>query len=109
MSENISVRSIINSIIPISRFNKGEASKIFNEVSRNGAKIVVKNNKPACVLITPERYDEMMEIIENYYLLVEVEKRMESSTESDFMEHDDVLNDLGIDKVDLQDIELEID
>lgn len=70
--------SIINSIIPISRFNMDKASKVFNEISKSGAKVIVKNNKPEFVLITQERYNEMMKIIENYYLLVDVEKRVET-------------------------------
>ncbi|HBN86090.1 MAG TPA: prevent-host-death protein, partial [Clostridiales bacterium] len=44
----------INSIVPISRFNKGEANKIFDEVKQSGFKIVMKNNTPACILISPE-------------------------------------------------------
>jgi len=71
MINNISIKSMLNAIVPISRFNKGEASKIFDEVNLTGAKIVVKNNKPACVLITPEKYEDMMEAIENYKMIIE--------------------------------------
>ena len=39
---HISVSSVLNAIVPISRFNRGEANKIFEEVSQNGFKIVVK-------------------------------------------------------------------
>ena len=35
MSE-MSVMGIMNSIIPISRFNKGEANRIFDEVEASG-------------------------------------------------------------------------
>ena len=41
--------NILDSIIPISRFNKGEANKIFSEVKTNGLRIFVKNNVPECV------------------------------------------------------------
>jgi len=44
---------IMNSMVSVSRFNKGEASKIFDEVAKTGIKIAVKNNKPACVLLSP--------------------------------------------------------
>lgn len=71
MLGDFSVKNMLNSIIPISRFNKGEANKIFDEVSQSGYKIVVKNNSPTCVLLTPKKYEELMEIVENYYLLAE--------------------------------------
>ena len=37
--------NILDSIIPISRFNKGEANKIFSDVKKFGTKIVVKNTQ----------------------------------------------------------------
>ena len=55
MSE-MSVVGMMNAMIPITRFNKGEATKIFDEVEHSGVKIVVKNNKPACVLLSPAQY-----------------------------------------------------
>jgi PHD/YefM family antitoxin component YafN of YafNO toxin-antitoxin module len=109
MLDNISVSNMLNSIVPISRFNKGEANKIFDEVSSSGFKIVVKNNKPTCVLITPEKYQEMMEVIENYYLFVEAEKRMESAKDSDFISHEQVMKNLNINKDELKDIEADIE
>lgn len=54
----------VNSLVPISDFNKGKANKIFENIQDNGYKLVVKNNKPVCVLITPKRYEEMIRIIE---------------------------------------------
>lgn len=101
---------MLNAIVPISRFNKGEANKIFDEVNKNGYKIVVKNNKPTCVLITPERYREMEEIIENYNLLIEAERRMENAKDDDFIYSEEVLLNLGITKEELSNIdEVEID
>ena len=104
------ISDMLNAIVPISRFNKGEANKIFDEVNKNGYKIVVKNNKPTCVLITPERYREMEEIIENYNLLIEAEKRMENAKDDDFISSDEVLLNLGITKEELNNIDdVEID
>jgi PHD/YefM family antitoxin component YafN of YafNO toxin-antitoxin module len=100
---------MLNSIVPISRFNKGEANKIFDEVNKSGYKIVVKNNKPTCVLITPETYQEMVETIENYNLYVEAEKRMKNANDNDFISSDDVLLSLGITKDELNNIEVDIE
>lgn len=73
MIKKVSVSGVLNSFVPISRFNKGEAHKIFDEVKENGYGIVVKNNHPTCVLIAPEIYEEMMEIIEKYHSMSETE------------------------------------
>ena len=101
------LNNTINSIVPISRFNKGEAKKIFDEVNKSGYKIVVKNNKPICVLINPETYQEMVELIENYKLYVEADKRMKNTTDSDFISSHDVLSDLSITKDELNNTEME--
>ncbi len=74
MIKKVSVSGVLNSFVPISRFNKGEAHKIFDEVKESGYGIVVKNNNPTCVLIAPEIYEEMMEIIEKYHSMVEAEE-----------------------------------
>ena len=69
--DNILVSNMSSSIVPISRFDKGEASKIFEEVRESGVKVVVKNNKPCAVLISIEKYKEMMETIEKFRALKE--------------------------------------
>ncbi len=67
-------------IIPISRFNKGEANKIFDEVSKHGFQYVVKNNQVKCILISPEAYDKLIEDIEDYYDARWAEDRLAHST-----------------------------
>ncbi len=109
MFDDISVKEMLNSIVPISRFNKGEANKIFNEVNNSGYKIVIKNNKPTCVLISPEKYEKMMETIEDYKLFVDAEKRMRSASEADFISHEQLMKTLNIQKGELKDIEVEIE
>jgi len=66
----------MRSMIPVSRFNKGEATKIFDEVTQSGIKIAIKNNKPACVLISLEKYEAMLEEMEDLQLMLEAEKRI---------------------------------
>jgi len=81
-------------MVPVSRFNKGEAAKIFDEVVQSGIKIAVKNNKPACVLLSPQRYEDMMEEMENLHLLVEAEKRL--NDDNLYHSAEDVMKRLGI-------------
>jgi len=69
------VLNVLDSLVPITRFNRGEANKIFDEVRESGCKVVVKNNTPTCVLLTPDRYQRMMELIEDQYLSMLAEER----------------------------------
>lgn len=71
-------------------------------------KIVLKNNKPKCVLLSPSRYEEMIEALEDYALYIEAEKRI-ASAKNNYLSSDDVLAELGIDYTDLDDIEVEIE
>ena len=109
MLNNISIGGVMNSLIPISRFNKGEANKIFDEVRETGFKIVLKNNTPACVLLTPENYEEMLEIIEDYKLLIEAENRTVNSKIEDYIPTNRVLSELGINQKELDDVEVDIE
>jgi antitoxin StbD len=109
MLNPISISGVLNSLVPISRFNKGEANKIFDEVRETGFKIVLKNNSPACVLITPEIYEEMLETIENYRLLVEAEKRMVNAKAEDFIPSEKAMQELGISEADLKAIDVELE
>jgi len=99
---------MMKSLIPITRFNRGEANKIFDEVNAMGEKIVLKNNMPICVLMNPLHYAEIMDALENYALYFEAEKRMANANNT-FIPADEVLSRLGINKTDLDDIEVEIE
>ncbi len=103
------MRGLMESMVPISRFHKGEAGKIFEEVAKGGTKIVVKNNKPTCVLIDPKKYVELMDMLEDVLLLAEAEKRMNSSVPLNFTSHEDVMKELAIDPSELDDIDVEIE
>ena len=98
---------LLDSIIPISRFNKGEANKIFSEVKKNGVRIVVKNNVPECVLISPKDYQQMIEAYEDTVLLSEAEKRIAEKTKP--TSHQELIKRLGFTKEDLDDIDAELE
>ena len=98
----------MRSMVPVSRFNKGEAAKIFDEVAKTGIKIAVKNNKPACVLISPDRYEALMEEIEDMQLIVEAERRISEGGPT--YSQAEVMQRLGITQVDIdaaEDVEIE--
>lgn len=103
-----SVKHIMESIVPITRFNRGEASKIFDEVDQNGMKVVLKNNIPACVLLPPEQYEAMVEALEDYALYFEAEKRTMIAGD-DALSSKQIYSSLGICESDLEDIEVELE
>jgi PHD/YefM family antitoxin component YafN of YafNO toxin-antitoxin module len=53
-------KNVLNMLVPITRFNEGQANKIFDEVKKEGVKIVLKNNKPIGVIMTPEMYEFLL-------------------------------------------------
>lgn len=99
--------NILDSIIPISQFNKGQANKIFSEVKKFGTKIVVKNNVPECILMSPQNYQRMMEEYEDAILAAEAEKRLAGT--ADYITHDDVMKEFGISASDLDDVEVNLE
>lgn len=100
---------ILNAIIPISRFNKGEASKIFEEVIQTGMKIVVKNNKPACVLLSPEEYQRMIDEMEDYVLLKEALQRMENHDPNANITQEELLKKFNISQTMLDETEVDFE
>lgn len=99
--------NVLDSIIPISQFNKGQANKIFSDVKKYGTKIVVKNNVPECILMSPQKYQQMMEEYENAILAAEAEKRLSKNIE--YISHDDVMKEFGLEMSDLDEVEVNLE
>ena len=100
-----SVLSAIQNTISISVFNKGLAGKIFEEVKRTGAKVVMKNNAAACVLLSPDEYVRLMDEVNDARLLTVAANRMASSEPSARVRMEDVNRELGISDADLADFD----
>lgn len=66
----------LTSTVPISMFNKGLAGKIFDEVKKAGAKVVMKNNTPECVLLSPAEYTALIDAVNDAKLLALANERM---------------------------------
>ena len=104
MVNNLFTGNILDTLVPISRFNKGEANKIFDEVRLSGGKIVVKNNVPACVLLTPEKYQEMIDMIDDHYLLTLSEERLNNDSGANHS-FEEILKKDGLTLADIEAIE----
>lgn len=108
MSE-MSVMGMMKNIVPITRFNRGEANRIFDEVEASGTKIVMKNNQPACVLMSPGQYEALMEMLSDYILLQEAEARMSAYDPAESRTQQEMMDELGITAEELADVDVEIE
>lgn len=107
--DQLSTIGMMKKIVPITRFNKGEANKIFDEVQNTGTKIVMKNNRPACVLVSPEQYEALIERLSDYLLLAEADRRMAVNQDAENISHEDMMRSLGVTREDLDTVDVEIE
>ena len=101
---------LMQSLVPISQFNKGQASKIFDRLHSERELIVLKNNQPSAIILSPEEYARLTEIEEDYLLLLEANKRMEDNGDNKTIPFDTVMGHLGISEdelLDTEDIDIE--
>lgn len=100
----------LQSLIPISQFNKGQAAKIFDRLRSEKELIVLKNNQPSAIILSPEEYKRLTEIEEEYFLLLEANKRMEENGDKKTISFDSVMSNLGIcedELLDTEDVDIE--
>ena len=71
--------TLIDNIVPISTFNQGGASKAFARVSDGSPVIVLKNNKPSAIIISPEDFKKYDEAMEDLGLLQLAQERLSGS------------------------------
>ena len=107
--QQMSVMGMLKTMIPISRFNKGEANKIFYYLETTGTKIVVKNNKPACVLVSPRQYESLIEMLSDFILMEEAEERMKHYDASGNLTQEQMMQEFGITQSELDTIDVELE
>ncbi len=98
----IAAGDVVNASVSISRFNRGQAGKVFQEVNEAGFKIVFKNNRPECILLSPQAFEEIKEALEDYRLLIEATERLKGTCEADFVSAEEAMKELGITEADLE-------
>lgn len=92
----------LNSLVPITQFNKGQASRIFDRLNTEKQLIVLKNNVPSAVIISPDEYIRLSEIAEDYYLLLEAQKRLENNNGKKALSFEEVIQNFGISESDIE-------
>ena len=91
---------ILDSLVPITQFNRGQASKIFDRLHSESRLIVLKNNQPAAIILSPSEFQRLSEIEEDYILLLEATRRLKEDSSST-SSREDVMSELGISEADL--------
>jgi hypothetical protein len=91
-------------VIPVTHFKSNAADIIFSEVYETGRDRVVvdDNDKAICVLITPQKYVELMDLAEDWELLAIAEEREANDTGITYTQ-DEVFAHLGINEDDEDD------
>lgn len=100
----------LNSLVSITQFNKGQASRIFDRLNTEKQLIVLKNNIPSAVILSPDEYVRLSEIAEDYCLLLEAQERLKNNSGQRSLSLDDVMRNYGISESDIENAEdLEIE
>ena len=55
-------RNLLNNLVSVTMFNQGQASKIFNRLQSEKQIIVLKNNNPTAILLSPDEYDRLLSL-----------------------------------------------
>lgn len=92
---------ILKQMVSITQFNRGQATKIFGRARKEGQIIVLKNNEPEAVILSPEEYTRMSELIEDYELLLLAEDRLANHGVADGIPHEQVMQNLGLTQADI--------
>lgn len=97
------IRSAIERTVSISSFNRGLAGKIFSDVRRSGAKVVMKNNAAECVLMSPQEYIQLMDEVNDARLLTIATDRMNHYSPSFTIPQEQIDHEFGFKEEDLTD------
>ena len=91
---------ILDSLVPITQFNRGQASRIFDRLHSESRLIVLKNNQPAAIILSPSEFQRLSEIEEDYTLLLEATKRLKEDSSSTYS-REEVMSELNISEAEL--------
>ncbi len=99
----------INNTVPISLFNRGNAGKVFTEVKKSGPKVVMRNNAPECVLMSPDEYVQMVKDLEDACLYALAVERMSHYDPTKSIPLDEFYEKHGINPDEIDDSEVEFE
>ncbi len=91
---------ILNSLVSITQFNRGQASRIFDRLRKESRLVVLKNNQPEAIILSPEEFSRLSDMEEDYILLLEATKRLENASDKS-TSMDEFIKELGISEEEL--------
>ena len=95
----------LNNTVSITAFNRGKAGQIFSNVKKNGVTVVMKNNEPECVLLSPAQYEALLEAQYDTELLSIAEKRLQSLDSEETIPFEEVCKKAGVSMSELDEME----
>jgi PHD/YefM family antitoxin component YafN of YafNO toxin-antitoxin module len=99
---NAKIAETMGNLAPMSWFSQGKASLVFKMLKKSGHVVVLKNNKPEAVMISPEEFTRLAEAEEDLYLLAEAQSRMKQGWDDETISHEELLEDLGLTSDDIE-------
>jgi antitoxin StbD len=103
-------RNFCNGLVLITQFNKGQAAKIFYHLKTERRIVVLKNNAPFAIILSPDEYLRLLEIEEENILSNLAEQRLADYNPGDEISFDETLIQLGLTHEDIDHAkELEIE
>ena len=97
--------NFLSRLIPITQFNRGQASRIFDRLRSEPQLVVLKNNQPSAVILSPDEYTRLVGIEEDYRLLLEADKRLKVNEGKSAISSADVMKHFGITDAVLEEVE----
>ncbi len=96
---------LLKSLVSVTQFNKGQASKIFDRLRTERQLVVLKNNTPSAVILSPEEYERLSDIEEDYRLLLLAQERIAGGGLEHTISFHDAIADLGISDSEIEEAE----
>lgn len=104
-------KSAFSHTVSLSQFSGAQAKQIFERLREERQLVVCNENAPIAVLLSPEEYHRLLEIEENYRLLLLAQDRLEKN-DGAMLSEADVMPRLGISETEIAqatDLEIETD
>ena len=108
LSGNNIMKTLIETV-PITKFNRGQAGRIFGDVKKtNNTKVVIKNNEPEVVILSPQEYNKLVSVYEQVKeetLYQKIAERISKDSKVTYS-REEVMKELGITEEDLNDVKI---
>ena len=91
----------LRSLVSISQFSKGQATQVFDRLKNEPQLVVLKNNVPAAILLSPAEFDRLIETEENYRLMTLAQARLTGDNLAHARTEADVMQAIGVTEADI--------